>query len=828
MALIRCPYCKALVTDSNRLCQVCGQPLPVSDEAAIQTQTIEKPDVDLTEVPAKIAADPAAEEKPAETVKNITETVENTIKDQTDPIEEIEIDKSSSPEEAINNTPVSSLQEEEPEKAAPEEVTETEDSDEDSETGVSGEAFETAASLEESEITAPAAPDEEPVEKPEPVVLDEEPLAVPQAEAPDEATESKAPEAAPAEAVPVEEAEPAEITPEAAPEEEAVQTEVTPEVEAVPEAAPVAEAEPAAPEEKPVEVTSVEETESVVSEETVEEPVAAEDEADIEDSDEDDEIIAEDTDPGTFSEDIAKILAAVGLESKSKSASKASAANTDQDDPEITVKTIARMVNPDAAEKADISKTAEPAVKAVDASTDAVQEKAVSKAAPSPAPIPAPAPTPAPAESREEPKPEAQKPEPAAVKENTPSEPKPSIKDKGKQIAKSPMLKWVGIVAAIIAIAVIAVFASFEISKMRLYSASAKALEEGSFDVAEEGFASLGSYKDAPDRLLDCKYQSAEKALSEGKYEEASGIFDTLAETGEGGYKDSAEKSKECTYLLAKEHYDKGEYATAGKLFSTLGDYKDAASLYDDSDYQLSPDGAFLREMAAGLTERWTQKESDDSDPNYDEAVAFERLCDIELKHLEPFEEEEFDNAELGKDALEYIGLLREAKEAVSYMEDDYDRYVNIWNDAYADRTKLLQKFVADYGLKVDDNYKGLLESAIKDAGASVIAVDSNEEVKKMASTFRLTLETDDDGNSKHVLHMENTSPYTFDYFAVNVSVIDSDGNTLDAGSSDELSPWEKGERADLTVWLDGSLDPTQYTVKVEPQYYISEDSVDE
>lgn len=54
--------------------------------------------------------------------------------------------------------------------------------------------------------------------------------------------------------------------------------------------------------------------------------------------------------------------------------------------------------------------------------------------------------------------------------------------------------------------------------------------------------------------------------------------------------------------------------------------------------------------------------------------------------------------------------MIKQQKEALKYLQVNYDKYEKLWYEAYDERTKLIVDFVDNYGLTVSDKYKSTLD----------------------------------------------------------------------------------------------------------------------
>ena len=119
------------------------------------------------------------------------------------------------------------------------------------------------------------------------------------------------------------------------------------------------------------------------------------------------------------------------------------------------------------------------------------------------------------------------------------------------------------------------------------YRNAVSAFEQGAYDKAQTAFASMGSYADAEDYILRCRYETAKAQLADGtevSLKDAAEAFRAL-----GDYQDSAAQAQEADYQRAVLLLKAGDSTEAAKLFTALGAYKDCdvqlqACAYLDAD----------------------------------------------------------------------------------------------------------------------------------------------------------------------------------------------------------------------------------------------------
>lgn len=305
-------------------------------------------------------------------------------------------------------------------------------------------------------------------------------------------------------------------------------------------------------------------------------------------------------------------------------------------------------------------------------------------------------------------------------------------------------------------------------------------------------------------------YSSAVKEFNNKNYEEAISKFEELGE-----YKDSAKMFKKASYDLGKDLFNQDKFEEARTYFEEIGDFKDAQEMVKDCEYQMSTDGQFMRALSRGLMGRWEKSLNDvNEDP-----TAYKEYCEIELKEIKPYYDMEFENTELEQDSKTYIDIVNKALDSLKYYTVDYASYSNLWAEAYAERTMLIRKFVDNYGLEVDSEYQSILDDLLVDATGAEAQANLKDTIRDMTKEFQLIPSTDEWGYISYRLHMTNNTEYTFDYFYVEISILDSEGKIVDTGSASQVSSWQPGQEAEVEAYLSSDTSIEGMTIQYIPRY---------
>ena len=103
------------------------------------------------------------------------------------------------------------------------------------------------------------------------------------------------------------------------------------------------------------------------------------------------------------------------------------------------------------------------------------------------------------------------------------------------------------------------------------YKRAEAALKEGNFAEAEQIFASIGAYRDAKDRVKECRYRIAVALEGAGDFEGARDAFWALVPYG-----DSQDRYNACCYRIATDLQESGNLEDAFEAFSELIPYADS------------------------------------------------------------------------------------------------------------------------------------------------------------------------------------------------------------------------------------------------------------
>lgn len=309
------------------------------------------------------------------------------------------------------------------------------------------------------------------------------------------------------------------------------------------------------------------------------------------------------------------------------------------------------------------------------------------------------------------------------------------------------------------------------------------------------------------------KYDEAVALMEEGNYEDAIAEFEEIKD-----YKDAADRITQCKYDKAVGLYEDLDFQNALDTFNEIPDYEDAGEYIEKCEYELSIDGQFMRALGNALMDRWDYSDDPDNATEAEDKLR-EKCCDIELDALESFYDQTFDDSDLQETAKDYIDTVKAAKDSLTYYTVNYTKYSTDWSTAYQHRTILLEQFVNDFGLTVDEDHQENLDDLMTDAQASKEQVKIDEQVQDILKTINITSSADEWGIVTYNFTMENTSEYTFDYFYVTVNAEDGNDTFVSSGSLSAPENWAPGKKVSGTTYFYPDIDLNSVTLSYDVSY---------
>ena len=214
-------------------------------------------------------------------------------------------------------------------------------------------------------------------------------------------------------------------------------------------------------------------------------------------------------------------------------------------------------------------------------------------------------------------------------------------------------------------------------------------------------------------------------------------------------------------------------------------------------------DKDFLSAMSKGLNDRWKDTSGDDVVPGTDEQKeAFSKIVSNELNNIKDYKDKKFEDSKLQELAIKYINILQDQKDALDYVTVNYEKYEDLWDTAYDERSKLIVEINKKYNLDIDKENEDILKEMetnskeVKDKENienSISDMIKNEEIKLLSSEY---------GYKDYEVILENKTSVKFSSFELDVKLKDNDGIIVDT-LVDFEDNWEPGTKVKFTFNTD-------------------------
>lgn len=213
-------------------------------------------------------------------------------------------------------------------------------------------------------------------------------------------------------------------------------------------------------------------------------------------------------------------------------------------------------------------------------------------------------------------------------------------------------------------------------------------------------------------------------------------------------------------------------------------------------------DQQFIADIGKALEARWAITDvssSSSSSSDDEEREARGKAVDAELAVLGDYTSAKFEDSALQEKAIKYVNCLKDQKAALEYYSADYSKYREDWSKAYDARTQLLKDFVDNYGLTVSEKHADILKDLLTNAKLVTEKEDQQAAVDAICASMHFESAGDEFGH-EYTAVVENTAGVDFEYFSINVNLLDADGVVIES-TGDSVNNWEKGQKVKFSIY---------------------------
>ncbi|MFR6257418.1 MAG: FxLYD domain-containing protein [Anaerovoracaceae bacterium] len=218
-----------------------------------------------------------------------------------------------------------------------------------------------------------------------------------------------------------------------------------------------------------------------------------------------------------------------------------------------------------------------------------------------------------------------------------------------------------------------------------------------------------------------------------------------------------------------------------------------------------STDDKFLKDLAIGLQDRWDLNNDDT-----DEELTNE-LVDAELIKISKYKDAEFEDKKLQELAINYISMLEQQNEALTYITSDILKFDKLWSEAYNERSKIIVEINDKYDLPIDSKHEKDLSVLIDNEKGVKSAEKLEKQLNEMLNAGDFS-KVENYGSYDCTLTVENTIDRDFSYFEVNINFLDADSVIIES-TVDSVENWNSGTKNKFNFYVDSDFDKYEVSV---------------
>lgn len=223
-------------------------------------------------------------------------------------------------------------------------------------------------------------------------------------------------------------------------------------------------------------------------------------------------------------------------------------------------------------------------------------------------------------------------------------------------------------------------------------------------------------------------------------------------------------------------------------------------------------DQDFLKSISTGLEERWKLNDE------YDKLIKDEKLSEkegieyykkfvkVELDNVEKYKDLNFEDSKLQELAISYINCLKQQQEALEYVNSNFEKFQSLWDEAYKERSKIIANLNENYELTISDNYKDTLQDVDKVSTQT----KEYEKIEEKVKNTKFKMVSSSYGWKDYKAIIENTTSCNFEYFSININLIDKDGVIVESTFA-SVNNWKAGQKAKFEFSTDKDFETMSY-----------------
>lgn len=195
--------------------------------------------------------------------------------------------------------------------------------------------------------------------------------------------------------------------------------------------------------------------------------------------------------------------------------------------------------------------------------------------------------------------------------------------------------------------------------------------------------------------------------------------------------------------------------------------------------------------------------------------AAYQEAVQTELDIVSPLRDRQFEDPELQEQVLAYINILNDSLDVIASYPTSEGEFFLEWNEVYNDRTEIINGFVTNYGLALDEKHQGVLDEMAANGAAAAKQSATDEAVNALVESLVFEKQSDGYGFFNYVATAQNTTGYSLQNVGIVLGLYDAEGVKVQEVYA-TVSSWA----ADETVRVEGFGDVDAAQIKPSLSYY--------
>lgn len=231
-------------------------------------------------------------------------------------------------------------------------------------------------------------------------------------------------------------------------------------------------------------------------------------------------------------------------------------------------------------------------------------------------------------------------------------------------------------------------------------------------------------------------------------------------------------------------------------------------------------DESFVKDLSKGLESRWDTadiQEAKNLNPESKEYAAdLLNVISKETDIIAKYRDAKFENGHLQEACISYLNILEESAELAPTVSVDYYSFSDQWNALQAERSKLIRRFVEEFGLTVDAAHQDDLDSFISEAKAIAKKEEQDGAINSLLTGLVFELSESSYGYKTYKTTLTNTAGVDFDHISLEIDLIDENGTIIDQtyASTGSLANGK-------SIILEFMTDKVFTKYEITPSYYL-------